>query len=60
MFKFIIFVLIFYNTWTLVKNKFIIGNIKRTTPLKIERKLNAMVPISAAGVPFMPKAARSD
>lgn len=37
-----------------------LNNIKFNTPLKIQRKLAAMVPISAAGVPFMPKAARSD
>lgn len=36
-----------------------IANLKKTCPLMLQRKIRATVPVSGAGVPFMPKTARS-
>lgn len=53
-------ILLLKKLWINVKFLFYLANIKSVSPLKITRKIRAVVPVANSGVPFMPKTAKSE
>jgi hypothetical protein len=49
----------FPSLWIHVFKYFNKANVKSNAPLKTSRKIRATVPVANAGVPFMPKTAKS-